>query len=218
MKLILDQTPFAAILEKSAEQHNHICPRQILGARMGLYAGFLLKIDLPDCEKRLYTFVETNGCMLDGIVASTGSTVGRRTMYIYDFGKMAATFVDAQTHQAFRIFPGPQSRELPARYAPIDLDHWAAYVYAYQAAPQEELFNFQPVRLAVSLEALISHQNAHAVCDRCGEEITNEREVRQNGVTLCRACAGEAYYHADETAARQGGEPATVQLRSLMDN
>jgi formylmethanofuran dehydrogenase subunit E len=31
-------------------------------------------------------------------------------------------------------------------------------------------------------------------CDRCGEEITNEREVLRDGETLCRACAGERYY------------------------
>ncbi len=31
-------------------------------------------------------------------------------------------------------------------------------------------------------------------CDVCGEEIMNEREVCQNGLALCRPCAGIAYY------------------------
>ena len=192
MELILGQTSFADILEKSAEQHKHICPRQVLGVRMGLYAGQLLNIDVPDTKKRLYTFVETNGCILDGIVASSGSTVGRRTMYIYDFGKMAATFVDSQSQQAVRIVPSPRSRELPLEYAPEELSRWRAYVYAYQVAPQEELFIAQPVQLTVSLQALISRENARAICERC--------EVHQNGQVLCRACAGQSYYQPSAAA------------------
>ncbi len=199
MDLILGQTPFSEILVKSAEQHKHICPRQILGVRMGLYAGQLLNLELPDLKKRLYAFVETNGCMLDGIVAGTGCAVGRRTMYIYDFGKMAATFVDSQTQQAVRIIPSSQSRKLRDQYAPKDLGRWPSYVYAYQIAPQEELFVTQSVKLTVSLEALISHETARAVCERCGEEITNEREVHQNGKVLCRSCAGEAYYAVESS-------------------
>ena len=32
------------------------------------------------------------------------------------------------------------------------------------------------------------------VCERCGEDIINERQVRNNNEILCRACAGESYY------------------------
>ncbi len=31
-------------------------------------------------------------------------------------------------------------------------------------------------------------------CDACGEEIINECEVHQGCLTLCLACAGQAYY------------------------
>ena len=33
-----------------------------------------------------------------------------------------------------------------------------------------------------------------AICDRCGEEILNEREVVVEGLTLCRYCACGGYY------------------------
>jgi hypothetical protein len=36
------------------------------------------------------------------------------------------------------------------------------------------------------------------VCDRCGEEISNGREVLRNGLELCRTCAGDGYYLALE--------------------
>jgi formylmethanofuran dehydrogenase subunit E len=32
-------------------------------------------------------------------------------------------------------------------------------------------------------------------CDVCGEEIMNERELHREGLTLCRACAADSYYH-----------------------
>ena len=31
-------------------------------------------------------------------------------------------------------------------------------------------------------------------CDMCGEEILNERQVQQGGLTLCRTCADGGYY------------------------
>jgi formylmethanofuran dehydrogenase subunit E len=32
------------------------------------------------------------------------------------------------------------------------------------------------------------------LCERCGEGIGLRREVHRDGLTLCRACSGEAYW------------------------
>ncbi len=47
------------ILAKSASHHKHLCPRQVLGARMSLLAGETLGLDLPRCDKRLLVIIET---------------------------------------------------------------------------------------------------------------------------------------------------------------
>jgi formylmethanofuran dehydrogenase subunit E len=39
-----------ALLTQSAEYHRHLCPRQVLGVRMGLYAGELLGLELPQSQ------------------------------------------------------------------------------------------------------------------------------------------------------------------------
>lgn len=41
-----------------------LCPRQVMGARIGLQGGRLLGLALPQVsgQKRLLTFVETDGC------------------------------------------------------------------------------------------------------------------------------------------------------------
>lgn len=188
-------------LEASAARHQHLCPRQVLGVRMGMRAAVELGLDLPQSDKRLYVFVETDGCLVDGIVAATGCHVGRRTMQIVDFGKVAATFVDTASGTALRIFPHPECRHAALRYAPGEGDSWYAQLTGYQIMPDEALLVVQPVELNVSMAAIISQPGLRAVCAQCGEEIMNEREVVRGGIVLCRSCAGERYYQVREQPA-----------------
>ncbi|MFQ5578684.1 MAG: FmdE family protein [Anaerolineae bacterium] len=183
------------LLQKSASYHNHLCPRQVLGVRMGLTAGRRLGLDMPQKDKRILTLVETDGCLIDGLAVATGCTIGRRSMVVYDFGKVAATFVDTQTGRAVRIVPSAQSRQLAKTYAPEAESRWHAYLYGYQRMPDEELLTVQEVVLDVSLAEILSKDGYRVNCDICGEEIINEREVHREGLILCRPCAGERYYH-----------------------
>jgi formylmethanofuran dehydrogenase subunit E len=52
----------------------------------------------------------------------------------------------------------------------------------------------QQVELVTPVGDIISHAGRRTHCERCGEEIMNEREVLVDGVTLCRACAQGGYY------------------------
>jgi formylmethanofuran dehydrogenase subunit E len=82
------------LLGLSAENHDRLCPRQVLGVRMGLLAGKILGIEVPQKDKRLFTLSEIDGCGAGGISVATGCSISHRTMRIMDYGKMAATFVD----------------------------------------------------------------------------------------------------------------------------
>lgn len=188
------------LLDESARRHQHLCPRQVLGIRLGL-AGLRALALLPgDCtpfqnaDKRLLTIVETDGCGADGLAVATACSVGRRTLRVLDFGKVAATLVDTHTGRAVRVHPSPASRQLAASYAPNAPSQWHAYLFAYQRIPDEALVTTRPVRLTQSLAQLLSRPDARAQCAACGEEIINEREVVVGGQTLCRHCAGEVYY------------------------
>jgi formylmethanofuran dehydrogenase subunit E len=180
------------ILEKSAEDHKHLCPRQILGVRMGMLAGELLSLDLPQKNKRLLCFVETDGCFVDGITAATGCSMGHRTMRLMDYGKVAACFIDSQTQKAFRISPRTDSRQIAQNYEASS--PWLRYLEAYQTLPAASLFCVTQVQLNISLEKLISHPRHRMICANCYEEIINERERLQEGRILCQACANGAYY------------------------
>jgi len=114
------------LLDTTTAMHRHLCPRQVLGVRMGLYAGELLGLTVPQQDKRLYTIMETDGCAADGVAVAVNCWVGRRTMRVEDFGKAAATFVDTQTGQALRIVPRPTVRQTARAYAPTAADKWDA--------------------------------------------------------------------------------------------
>jgi formylmethanofuran dehydrogenase subunit E len=183
------------LLEESAALHKHLCPRQVLGVRMGQWAGELLGLELPQTCKRLLTVVETDGCFADGVSVATGCWVGRRTLRVEDYGKVAATFVDtAAGGRALRLAPHPQARTLAGQYAPEARNRWEAMLLAYQRMAAPDLFVVQAVELTVPVEVIVSRAGRRAVCDRCGEEIINERELVLAGVTLCRSCAGQGYY------------------------
>jgi formylmethanofuran dehydrogenase subunit E len=166
---------------------------------MGLAGAYALGLDAPRHDKQLVVFMETDGCGADGISVATGCWVGRRTMRLLDYGKVAATFVDTHSGQAVRVAPRPGIREAAWRYATAAPDRWSAQLKGYGVMPESELLRVQPVTLTVDLNRLLSHPGVRMVCEVCGEEIMNERQVVHEGMTLCRACAGEAYYRPAPT-------------------
>ena len=195
------------ILRESSLRHAHLCPRQVLGARMGLHAGELLNLDLPRADKRLHVIAETDGCAIDGLIAATGCRVGGRTLHILDFGKVAAIFTDTHTGMSIRIAPSRKSRSLALEYAPQEDSDWKAMLLGYQLVPLKDLFVAQEVQLINSLEQILSSPGKKAVCETCGEEIMNGREVVRDGIILCKPCAGEIYYFVPALPSRQQDTP-----------
>ena len=183
-----------AILQESVSHHDHLCPRQILGARLGLAGLTVLGFKEPPAEKRLLVITETDGCFVDGLSAATKCAVGHRTLRIEDFGKTAATFIDTQTGKAVRVSPTLDIREKVDSYAKNNSYHYLAQLQAYQIMPHAEMFNIAQVILRNSIEEIVSRPGMRVICEKCGEEIMNEREVRKDGLSLCLSCAGESYY------------------------
>jgi len=188
------------ILSESAKRHKHLCPRQVLGARISLLAADVLELELPRTDKRLLVIAETDGCTVDGIIAATGCHVGSRTLRILDFGKVAATFIDTRAGATIRIIPRREARTLAGKYAPSARNKWEAMLFAYQVMPDTELFSIQRVSLNVPLSKILSRSGMKAVCEMCEEEIINGREVVKRGMTLCQTCAGNGYYYSSTAA------------------
>lgn len=203
------------LLTRSAALHAHLCPRQVLGVRMALLAGDLLKIDLPQTKKQLLSIVETDGCAVDGISVASNCTVGHRTLRIEDYGKVAATFIDTNTGRAIRIAPRHTIRSSASDFAPPGSSKWKAQLIGYQRMPYEQLFLVQEVELVTPLEKIVSRAGKRVYCQSCGEEILNEREVLQDGIVLCRGCTDAAYYRQKESGAIPDSIPPCLGVRGF---
>jgi len=186
------------LLEVSSARHTHLCPRQVLGARIGLAGASALGLDIPRRDKRLLVILETDGCFADGIEAATACAVGHRTLRIEDYGKIAATFVDVETERTLRIAPQPDLRQRAFAYADGESRHYFAQLQAYQSMPDDELLTIQPIILTTPVQEIVSRAGVRVNCDACGEEIINEREVLLHGRVLCRACGWGSYYASVE--------------------
>ena len=182
------------LLKQSSARHSHLCPRQVLGVRMGLAGLKALDIEAPINKQTGLVIVETDGCFADGIQVATGAAVGHRTLRVHDLGKIAATIVNIQTGQAIRFLPQPDVRERAALYAPDLKSRYYIQLHGYQSMPEGELFRHQKVILQPSLAEIISKPNVRVKCSNCGEEIINERQVKLGSTVLCRACANLGYY------------------------
>lgn len=182
------------LLRKSSSSHTHLCPRQILGVRIGLAGMKSLGFKRPITKKQMLLISETDGCFVSGLIAATDCTVSHRTLRVEDYGKVAATFIDTETGHAFRVAPLPDIRERAFVYAPGELRRYFAQMHAYQVMPEDELVSVQEVVLDAPIQQILSRPGVRVNCDVCGEEIINNREILKNGMTLCRACNGESYY------------------------
>jgi formylmethanofuran dehydrogenase subunit E len=189
-----DLIDLPALLQRSAAQHSHLCPRQVLGVRMGLAGLAALGMAAPLQNKAALVFIESDGCFATGIEVSTGAAVGHRTLRVMDLGKVAATFAEVSTGRAIRLAARPDLRAQAAIHAPDAMGKYAAQLAAYQSMADDALFSLEDVTLDPPLAAVLSQPGLRTCCVRCGEEIINAREVVRAGECLCRACAGEGYY------------------------
>ncbi|MEE8384470.1 MAG: molybdopterin-guanine dinucleotide biosynthesis protein B [Dehalococcoidia bacterium] len=183
-----------ALLAEAGRHHGHLCPDQVLGVRMALLGCEGLGIFDPKPSKRLVAFVETDRCGADAIQTVTGCTIGRRTLKLFDYGKLAATFLDTETNRAVRVSAREDAPEAALHFASEEPDIRAAQLRAYKALPHEELFTIQEVTVALSDADMPGPPLRRVICDMCSEAVTDGREVSTGLRVLCRACAGHPYY------------------------
>ena len=187
-------TELADLFEQSASRHTKLCPRQVLGVRMGLFGLRLLGKDRCSIQKQVYVIIEINGCFADGIEVATGCSLGGRTLHVENLGKVAATFIDLTFDLAFRVSVQEGVRWRAFDYVDHRLEKYDAQLEGYKCMPDDELFNVQRVKIKYPVKALLGEAKKRVVCVSCGEEVMNGKEVLSEGRTLCKSCSGQSYY------------------------
>jgi formylmethanofuran dehydrogenase subunit E len=171
--------------------HGHECPGIVLGVRMVLAGCRALGVDCPRAAgKDFVVIAEIARCAIDAIEVLTGASLGKRTLHLVDYGKMAATFVQRSADRAVRVAALDAARWLASAWWPSEPDPRRRQMLAYRALPDADLLAVVPVRVRPAWFA----PRVRVFCARCGEGVHYRREVVREGRLLCRACAGESYY------------------------
>ena len=158
--------------------HGHLCLGQVIGVRLAMLGLQLVGINDPlgADRKKLIVFVEIDRCAADAIMTVTGSRLGRRSLKVVDYGKMAATFINLDTGVAFRIFSRPEAQDKAlARYP--NLDEKSAQMRAYQEMDDTEMFEALPVRVPIKCEDMPGSPTRKLRCQLCGEYVLDARDI-----------------------------------------
>jgi len=179
----------------AAQDHGHMCPGQVLGVRMAMLGLRKLGIDEPvQQRKRLLTFVEIDRCATDAVSLVTGCRLGKRSLKLLDYGKLAATFVDLETHRAVRVAARDDARAKARGMFPELADSRQQQLEAYKVMDDTDLFMVHWVKVKLKPEDLPGRPRSRFTCEQCGEGVNDGRERRVEGRVLCRSCAGESYF------------------------
>lgn len=186
------------LLQDAERAHGHLCAGQILGVRMAMLGCARLGIEEPRGRdrKRLVTFVEIDRCATDAIGVVTGCRLGKRALKLRDWGKMAATFVDLADGRGLRIAARESSKARARELYPEIENKNQQQMRAYRELPDEELFAEEWVRVLLDAKEFPGYKGERVMCGVCGEGISYERWVEQDGQKLCHGCADPAarYY------------------------
>jgi formylmethanofuran dehydrogenase subunit E len=188
---------FEDLLAGSVAAHGHLCPGQVVGVRMAMLGLRLLAFETPPTYpqlKQLIVFVEMDRCTGDAVAYVTNAKLGRRSLKFVDYGIMAATFVNLNTNQAFRVISTEESRDLAALYAPREPDQRQQQIAAYKVMPDSVMFRVQEVRVDLTPFDLPGPTRRKATCMKCGQVVRDNREVKHDGFVYCRPCASGAYF------------------------
>ncbi|NTU89952.1 MAG: formylmethanofuran dehydrogenase [Actinobacteria bacterium] len=177
---------FEEDLAQAIEFHGHLCAGQVLGTRVTRIGLSYFGIDEPEKYRDLIAIVEADRCLADAVATVCRCSLGRRRLKWHDLGKMAATFYDIATDKAIRVYVSGMA------HAPKDAD----VVEFYNQFSDEEFFTVQEVTVDLTEFDLPGRPKRKVLCEQCGEQVQDGRDVQVEGRTLCKTCAGiDVYYH-----------------------
>ena len=188
---------FEVLLKSSANAHGHLCPGQVVGVRMAMLGCRLIGLDEPtrhDQIKKLIVYIEMDRCTADAVAHVTGAKLGRRSLKFMDYGIMAATFVNLETGEAFRVVSTEEARDLARYFAPEIAERHAQQLAAYKRMPDNLLFRVQQVKVTIDESDMPGPTRHKAICVQCGQVVRDRREVIRNELSYCRPCAAGAYF------------------------
>jgi formylmethanofuran dehydrogenase subunit E len=214
---------FEVLLKRHELTHGNLCPGTLLALRLAVLGCAHVGIEDPRGADRnkLIVWIEIDRWLADAVEAVTGARLGKRTLKFFDYGKLAATFLNVETGKAVRVVALESSRRLADLRHPEIEDKYERQMRTYREAAEEELFAVTDVGVQVSAKDLPGHPRARVVCSKCGEAVNDGREISlPDGITLCRPCVTGTYYQPRQKSFDRtwNGQAALVSARGAGDS
>ena len=174
------------LLDRCLEFHGHLCLGQVLGVRLALKGIELIGTHNP---KEMIVFIENDRCIADAIQIVTGTRIGRRSAKLINYGKMAATFINTESGDAYRVH---------VRHVDPNVRHSEEEIRQVLHVPEAELLAWKRVVVSLKPEDLPGKPRRTVNCVRCGEKVFDGHEVQADVGPLCLSCAHGSYYEIVE--------------------
>jgi len=170
------------LLDKCVAFHGHICMGQVLGVMVGAKG---MELAGPKTPRYIIVAVENERCLADAVLTVSGTRIGRRTLKLYKYGKMAATFLNCTTGKAYRVrvdYNGPQ---------PGDDE---TGMRAILALPDNEVVSWEEVDFKLAEFEQPGPPRRVVTCSKCAEKIFDGKDLCGDTGPICISCFQGAYY------------------------
>lgn len=197
----MEQTPqynnfdYNECLETARQFHGDACSGIKTGTRMAILGmeAIGIKDPLGEDKKNLLVYVESDRCASDAILAITGCHPGKRTLKVFNYGKMAATFVNLKTGKAVRVASKNREGDIVTTREMILAN---PHTDEHLMKPDNELFDVQEVDVKIPEGELPGPPSRVVTCAVCGERVMDQRDVLIDGKYYCIPCANKEHYYA----------------------
>ena len=177
-------------LQKAIAYHGHLCLGQVLGVHL---AEKGMDVIGTTNSKNMIVYVENDRCIADAIQILTGTRLGRRSMKLVNYGKMAATFINTDTGAAYRIWVSGKINEMIGKIS-SDREEKERQYKRVLLSNSDDVVSVQKVSVDIPPEEMPGKPKRTVSCVLCGEKIMDSKDISSEKGPLCLACAKGPYY------------------------
>jgi formylmethanofuran dehydrogenase subunit E len=178
------------LLKKAGDFHGDICGGIVMGTKLAIFGMGTLGMTPGQKDKRLIVFTEIDRCICDAISSVTKTSLGKKSLKPVGYGKFAATFVNIETGEAYRIVDiGANKKDKELEEETIE-----ELTKRIDLTSGEDLFKVQKVSVKIDKNDLPGKPLEITICAECNEVIMDGKHHLKAGKAYCTSCSHESYY------------------------
>ncbi len=178
------------LLKKAGDFHGDICGGIVMGTKLAIFGMETLGMTPGTKDKRLIVFTEIDRCISDAISSVTKTSLGKKSLKPVGYGKFAATFVNIETGEAYRIV------DIDANKKDKELNNETVeeLTERINLAKGADIFKIQRVSVKIDKNDLPGKPLEITICTDCDEVIMDGKQHLKGGKSYCTSCYSGSYY------------------------